>query len=71
LRWAIDSGEPLRKPFDPVDALRTPYRIDILQPVYFVIDSFDDLFELAQADLLGYIKEARNLGMHAPLFEAA
>jgi phenylalanine-4-hydroxylase len=71
LRWAIDSGEPLRKPFDPVDALRTPYRIDILQPVYFVIDSFDTLFELAQADLLGYIKEARNLGMHAPLFEAA
>ena len=71
LRWAIDSGEPLCKPFDPVDALRTPYRIDILQPVYFVIDSFDEMFDLAQADLLGYIKEARAMGMHAPLFEAA
>ena len=65
----IESDKPLRKPFDPVDALRTPYRIDIMQPVYFVIDSFDDLFELAQADLLGYIKQARALGMHSPAFD--
>ena len=68
LLYALDSEKPLRKPFDPVDALRTPYRIDIMQPVYFVIDSFDDLFELAQADLLGYIEEARKLGMHKPMF---
>ena len=71
LTYAVESDKPLRKPFDPVEALRTPYRIDIMQPVYYVIDSFDDLFELAQADLLGYIAEARRLGMHAPLFEAA
>ena len=69
LLWAVESDEPQRKPFDPVDALRTPYRIDIMQPIYFVIDSFDDLFELANDDLLGYIKEARQLGMHAPAYE--
>ena len=69
LLYAIESDKPERKPFDPVEALRTPYRIDILQPIYFVIDSFDDLFELAQADLLGYIKEARSLGMHKPVYE--
>ena len=69
LTWALESEKPLRKPFDPVDALRTPYRIDIMQPVYFVIDSFDDLFELAQSDLLGYINEARRLGMHEPLYK--
>ena len=69
LVYALESEKPLRKPFDPVDALRTPYRIDIMQPIYFVIDSFDDLFELAQADLLGYIKEARALGMHEPAYE--
>jgi phenylalanine-4-hydroxylase len=67
---AIESDKPLRKPFDPVDALRTPYRIDIMQPVYFVIDSFDDLFELANDDLLGYVAEARALGMHKPMFES-
>jgi len=68
LVYAVESDKPERKPFDPVDALRTPYRIDILQPIYFVIDSFDHLFELAQSDLLGYIKEARRLGMHEPKF---
>ena len=68
LVYAVESDKPERLPFDPVEALRTPYRIDILQPIYFVIDSFDHLFELAQEDLLGYIKEARQLGMHEPKF---
>ncbi len=48
LVYAIESDKPKRKPFDPVDVLRTPYRIDIFQPIYFVIESFDQLFELAQ-----------------------
>jgi phenylalanine-4-hydroxylase len=68
LVYAVESEKPERLPFDPVEVLRTPYRIDILQPVYYVIDSFDQLFDLAQSDLLGYIKEARRLGMHEPKF---
>ncbi len=68
LVYATESDVPLHKAFDPVDALRTPYRIDIYQPIYFVIESFDQLFDLAKSDLLGYIKEARRLGMHAPSF---
>ena len=68
LVYAIESDLPQRKPFDPIDALRTPYRIDIFQTVYFVLDSFDQLFDLAQQDLLKLINEARKLGMHAPTF---
>jgi len=68
LTYAVESEVPERKPFDPIEVLRTPYRIDILQPVYFVIESFDQLFDLAKSDLLGFIKEARSLGMHAPKF---
>ena len=68
LKYAVESDTPERKPFDPVDVLRTPYRIDIFQPIYFVIEGFDQLFELAQQDLLRYIKEARQLGMHEPKF---
>jgi len=68
LTYAVESDVPQRKPFDAVDVLRTPYRIDIYQPIYFVIDSFDQLFELAQSDLLGHIKDARTLGMHEPAF---
>ncbi len=68
LIYALESDVPLRKKLDPVDALRTPYRIDIYQTLYFVLDSFDELFEIAQLDLLALIQQARALGMHAPTF---
>ena len=66
--YALENEAPQRKPFDPLDVLRTPYRIDIFQPIYFVIESFDTLFEVAQMDLLALIEQARKLGMHAPTF---
>jgi len=68
LVYAVESETPQRKAFDPIDMLRTPYRIDIFQPIYFVLESFDQLFELAQSDLLGHIREARRRGMHEPVF---
>jgi phenylalanine-4-hydroxylase len=66
--YALESEQPVRKPFDPVDVLRTPYRIDIFQPIYFVIESFDTLYDVAQMDLLALIEQARRLGMHPPAF---
>lgn len=66
--YALESPEPIRRPFDPIDALRTPYRIDIYQSVYYVLDSMDDLFGLARADLLGLIREARALGAFTPTY---
>lgn len=68
LDYALNSPVPRRKPFDPLDALRTPYRIDIFQTVYFVIDHYDVLYDLAQQDLAPLIREARRLGMHEPTF---
>lgn len=67
--YALDDPRAIRKPFDVLDVLRTPYRIDIMQPIYFVIDSFDVLFKLIDMDLIGLIHQARELGMHQPLFE--
>jgi phenylalanine-4-hydroxylase len=69
--YSIDSDKPVRKPFDAVDALRTPYRIDIFQTTYFIINSLEDMFELAHRDLIGLINEARRLGMHEPNFPPA
>ena len=66
--YALESPEPLRRPFDPIEALRTPYRIDIYQTVYFILDRMDDLFELASADLLALIRQARALGEFEPTF---
>lgn len=68
LVYALESDLPQRKRLEPVDALRTPYRIDIYQTVYFIIESFDELYALAQRDLIGLIREARRLGMHAPTY---
>ncbi|MBS0286761.1 MAG: phenylalanine 4-monooxygenase [Proteobacteria bacterium] len=68
-QYCLDSDKPIRKLLEPVDAFRTPYRIDIYQPLYFVIKDFSALFKLSKLDLLAMINEARALGMHPPLFE--
>ena len=67
--YCVESKVPQRKPFDVMDVLRTPYRIDIIQPIYFVIDNYDILFRLTEMDLIGLIHEARKLGMYKPLYE--
>ncbi len=67
-KYCVESDIPSRKPFDVIDILRTPYRIDIMQPVYFVIDDFDVLFELTKMDLIGLIQKARRMGMHEPAY---
>ncbi|MBY0517471.1 MAG: phenylalanine 4-monooxygenase [Bacteriovoracaceae bacterium] len=67
--YALESKIPMRKPFDPVDVLRTPFRIDILQPIYFVIQSYDQLFEIIDMDLMALLQKARELGDHPPMFE--
>lgn len=63
------SDVPAHHPFDPVDALRTPYRIDILQPLYYVIDDLHTLHELANRDIMALVHEAMRLGLFAPTFE--
>lgn len=70
LIYALESNIPARQQLDPLEVLRTPYRIDIYQTVYFIINSFDDLFDLAQQDLIALITRARELGIHAPTFPA-
>jgi phenylalanine-4-hydroxylase len=69
--YAIESDKPVRKRFEPVEALRTPYRIDIFQTTYFIIDSLQDMFDLAHQDLFALIAAAEKLGMHAPNFPPA
>jgi phenylalanine-4-hydroxylase len=43
--YSIESRQPGRWKFDLVRVMRTDYRIDAFQQSYFVIDSFDELFE--------------------------
>lgn len=58
-----------KMPFNLLDVLRTPFRVDIMQPLYFVIESFEDLFKLIDCDFKEVIDDSRRLGDHSPLFE--
>jgi phenylalanine-4-hydroxylase len=69
LLYSVTSDIPQRRAFDVIDILRTPYRIDIHQPVYFVIEDIDDLFAAAQRDLLADVHHAQQLGLFAPLYQ--
>ncbi|GAA0783985.1 MULTISPECIES: phenylalanine 4-monooxygenase [Pseudomonadati] len=60
--------KPERRPFDLLDVLRTPYRIDIMQPIYYVIEHIDYLDEIAKMDIMSYVNKARELGMFEPTF---
>lgn len=61
--YALNSDIPERLPFDLLTVLRTPYRIDILQPVYFCLDSIDQLFKITEQDIMAVVQEAKKLGM--------
>jgi len=54
---------------DPLVALRTPYRIDILQPLYFVVDDLEHLFEIVKKDLLSLAKKSLTMEDFPPKFE--
>ncbi len=68
LPYSVTSDKAERRPFDVMDILRTPYRIDIHQPVYYVLDDIDDLFAAAERDLLADVKEAQGRGLFAPSY---
>ncbi|HBH33677.1 MAG TPA: phenylalanine 4-monooxygenase [Psychrobacter sp.] len=62
------SGDPEYREFDLIDVLRTPYRIDHIQPIYYVIDDLDRLFDIATSDVRGYVKKAMSLGLFEPVY---
>jgi phenylalanine-4-hydroxylase len=65
---AVESDDCVHMPMQPIDALRTPYRIDIMQPIYYVLKSFDSLFEIAEMDIMALVQQAKTLGLHTPRF---
>jgi phenylalanine-4-hydroxylase len=66
--YSIESDAAMRVLFDPVVAFRTPYRIDRLQPVYFVIDTYQTLYDFVETDLVALMERAKELGEYPPLF---
>ena len=50
LRHSVTSREPQRLGFDLERIMRTRYKIDSYQSTYFVIDSFEQLFDATAPD---------------------
>ena len=60
--YSVDSNIPERRPFDVLQILRTPYRYDIMQTTYYVINDFNDFYQLLDLDLIKLTEEAAQLG---------
>lgn len=65
---ALDTEKSQHIDMDILSALRTPYRIDIMQPVYYLLDSFDALFELAEVDIMALVNQVKSMDLFSPKF---
>ena len=59
LRYSVTSSEPQRVAFDLQRLMRSRYRIDTFQASYFVIESFQQLFEATAPDFTPVYREVR------------
>jgi phenylalanine-4-hydroxylase len=66
--YSVESDLAMRVLFDPVVAFRTPYRIDMLQPIYFVIQEYQQLFQFVLSDIGELMQRAHKLGEYPPYF---
>ena len=57
----LESESPKRLHFDLMRIMRTAYRIDDFQDIYFVIDSYEQLFEATRPDFTPYYQTLRGL----------
>ncbi|MFM2606777.1 phenylalanine 4-monooxygenase [Vibrio chagasii] len=67
--YALEGDMAVRERFDLQTVLRTPYRIDIMQPKYYVINDLAELFQISQQNLLQQADLAIEAGLLPPLFE--
>ena len=61
-------NQPEHRAFDLLAVLRTPYRIDHIQPIYYVIDDLDTLFDIVNSDIMSAVKQAMALGLFEPTY---
>jgi phenylalanine-4-hydroxylase len=64
--FALEDTSPNRLRFDLPRVMRTRYRIDDFQETYFVINSFDELLELATIDFGPLYEQVQNQQEFAP-----
>ncbi len=61
LEYAVRSPEPQRLPLQLERTMRTRYKIDTYQQTYFVIDSFEQLFDMTAPDFAPVYEQLQRL----------
>jgi phenylalanine-4-hydroxylase len=69
-QYSLACEDAQRYPMNVLEVLRTPYRIDILQPIYFIINRLSELSDITRLDIIGLIDQARKLGLHEAAFSS-
>ncbi len=67
--YSLESSTPEYQTLEALTCLRTPYRIDIMQPLYFVAETWEQVFSLLKTDPRPLVKQAKELGFFTPKFE--
>jgi len=68
---AMSSSQVKRMPLNILDVLRTPYRIDIIQPLYYTLNKVSNLDDIRKYDveeIMSFVEEAKALGLHEPMY---
>ncbi len=61
LQYSVKSPEPHRIALDVLRTMRTRYKIDSYQQTYFVIDSFQQLFDMTAPDFTPLYAQLKSL----------
>ena len=69
--FCLDDASPHRVAFDLVRVMRTHYRIDDFQEIYFVLNHLDDLLELARVDFEPLYRQVVDLTARQPELQPA
>lgn len=68
--YSLESKEPERKAFNLLEIARSPYRADVLQSTYYIINDFQELynFEFSLKKLSNVVADAKRLGEYQAKF---
>ena len=61
LEYSVNSPQPHRLPLQLERTMRTRYKIDSYQQTYFVIDSFEQLFDMTAANFAPMYERLRGM----------
>jgi phenylalanine-4-hydroxylase len=67
--YSLDSNIPVRRTFSSEMVLRTPYRTDVMQTIYYVVKDFKDIYQVMNESIKPLIYQSMELGNFEPSFK--